>query len=66
MEHLQGEWVSYVAFNGVCEYLGEKVDARVIFKITGENFVIDQLDINGVEQNDLILYALLAKVYESY
>lgn len=69
----QGKWstykengYSYVAFNGVCEYLGEKVDARVIFKITGENFVVDQLDINGVEQNDLILYALLAKVYESY
>lgn len=57
---------SYVAFNGVCEYLGEEVDARVIFKITGENFVVDHLDIYGVEQNDLILYALPAKVYESY
>lgn len=57
---------SYVSFSGVCEYLGEKVDARVIFKITGENFVVDHLDINGVEQSDILLYALLAKVYEKY
>lgn len=57
---------SYVAFTGACEYLGERADVKITFKITGENFVVDRLDVNGNEQNDLILYGLLLKVYENY
>ena len=57
---------TYVVFSGNCEYLGERADARITFKITGEQFRAEQLDINGVEQGDLILYALLAKIYEGY
>ena len=57
---------SYVAFTGACEYLGERADVKVTFKITGERFSVDSLDINGQEQNNLILYALLSKVYEDY
>lgn len=53
-------------FTGTCEYLGERADARITFQITGEQFRVDHLDINGVEQNDLILYGLLSKIYESY
>lgn len=57
---------SYVVFTGVCEYLGKRVDVKVTFKITGENFVVDSLDINGQTQNDLILYSLLTAIYEDY
>lgn len=57
---------TYVVFAGTCEYLGERADARITFQITGEQFRVDHLDINGVEQNDLILYGLLSKIYESY
>ena len=53
-------------FTGACEYLGERADARITFQITGEQFRTEQLDLNGVEQNDLILYAMLAKIYEEY
>lgn len=55
---------SYVTFTGTCEWMGEAVDARITFQITGEQFVIQGLDINGRPQSDLILYALLAAVYE--
>lgn len=57
---------SYVVFTGACEYFGEKVDAKIVFKITGENFIVDSLEINGVAQSDIILYGLLLKVYENY
>lgn len=57
---------SYVVFTGACEYLGERADVKVTFKITGENFVVDRLDVNGNEQSDFILYGLLLKVYENY
>lgn len=57
---------SYVVFTGTCEYDGEPADAQITFKITGDNFHIDHLDLNGVEQNDLILALMLAKVYENY
>ena len=57
---------SYVTFTGACEYLGERADVKITFKITGENFLVDHLDVNGTMQNDLILYGLLAKVYEDY
>ena len=68
-----GEWseyekdgYSYVAFTGACEYRGERADARVAFKITGEQFVVDSLDINGRMQDDFTLRLLLEKVYENY
>lgn len=54
---------SYVVFSGACEYLEEKADVRITFKITGENFIVDSLDINGRTQNDFMLYALLASIY---
>ena len=62
----QEDGYTYVVFTGVCEYLGERADARITFQITGEQFRTEQLDLNGVEQNDLILYAMLAKIYEEY
>lgn len=55
---------SYVTFTGACEYLGERADVKITFKITGENFLVERLDVNGTTQNDLMLYGLLAKVYE--
>jgi len=55
---------SYVLFDGSCEYLGQKSDVRVRFKITGENFVVDSMDINGQPQGDLVLYALISAVYD--
>lgn len=57
---------SYVAFTGGCEYMGEKVDIRLTFQITGEQFRIERLDVNGIEQSDFILYALLESVYDAY
>lgn len=54
---------SYVAFTGNCRFKEEEIDVRLIFQITGEQFRTDRLDINGIEQNDLILYMLLASVY---
>ena len=57
---------SYVAFTGGCEYMGEKADARLTFQITGDQFRVNSLDINGIEQSDFILYALLESIYENY
>lgn len=57
---------SYVTFTGACEYLGERADVKITFKITGENFLVERLDVNGTTQNDFMLYGLLTKVYEDY
>ena len=57
---------TYVVFTGNCEYMDERVDVSITFQITGEQFRADHLDINGVEQNDLILYGLFTKIYEGY
>lgn len=62
----KSEGYSYVVFTGTCEYFGKQADVRVTFKITGESFIVDNLDINGKTQNDLILYSLLSAVYEDY
>ncbi len=62
----KSEGYSYVVFTGGCEFMGEEADARITFKITGERFQADSLDINGVEQNNLALAMLLTKVYENY
>lgn len=57
---------TYVAFTGTCLYLDEQADVRIVFKITGENFIVDSLDINGKTQSNLFLYGVLSKVYEDY
>lgn len=57
---------TYVAFTGTCRYYDEQADVRVVFKITGKNFIIDSLDINGRTQSNLVLYGLLSAVYEDY
>ena len=62
----QQDGYTYVVFTGTCEYLGERADARITFQITGEQFRVEQLDINGAEQSDLLLHAMLAKIYEKY
>lgn len=55
---------SYVVFSGVCYFMEERVDVRITFKVTGENFIVDNLEINGQVQSDYILYGLLSAVYE--
>lgn len=55
---------SYVVFTGSCRYLDERADVKITFKVTGENFVVDSLDVNGAPQNDFMLHALLLKIYE--
>lgn len=62
----EADGYSYVVFSGACEYLGERADVRITFKITGEQFRVDGLDVNGVTQGDLMLYSLLSSVYEEY
>lgn len=62
----ESEGYSYVVFTGVCEYMEEPADVRIVFKVTGEKIRIDSLDINGEEQNDLLLSLMLAKIYEEY
>lgn len=62
----EAEGYSFVAFTGSCEFMEEEVDIRITFKITGEQFLVDNLDVNGREQSELMLYSLLSKVYEDY
>lgn len=57
---------SYVVFTGTREYVGDADDMRITFKITGEHFLVDSLEINGVKQNDFMLALLLAAVYKDY
>lgn len=68
-----GKWKQYnsdgytnVVFTGTCTYLGERVDVRIVFKITGEKFIVDSLDINGREQNSVVLLIMLSEIYEDY
>ena len=58
------EGASYVAFSGRCELRGEKVDVRILFKITGDNFIADKLEVNGREQNNFMLTSLLTAIYD--
>lgn len=60
------EGYTYVVFTGSCWYFDDRDDVRIVFKITGKNFIVDSLDINGVEQNNLIVHSLLSEVYEDY
>lgn len=60
------EGYTYVVFTGSCWYFDERDDIRIVFKITGKNFIVDRLDINGVAQNNLIVRSLLSEVYEDY
>lgn len=61
----EADGYSYVAFTGSCEFLGERADVRITFKITGEQFLVENLDVNGRTQNDIMLYSLLSAVYEN-
>lgn len=68
-----GKWSKYdsegytnVVFTGTCDYQGERSDIRIIFKITGEHFFVESLDINGRSQNAIVLQSLLSTVYEDY
>lgn len=68
-----GEWTKYdsegytnVVFTGSCMYSDEWVDVRVVFKLTGKNFIVDSLDIDGRTQSYFVLSALLSAVYEDY
>lgn len=65
-EKYDAEGYTYIVFTGACQYLGERADVKIKFKITGENFIVDSLDINGRAQSDLVLYGLLSVVYEDY
>lgn len=57
---------SKVIFTGVCRYDGERSDVRIVFKLTGEKFIVDSFDVNGTTQSDFSLHILLLKVYEKY
>ena len=46
--------------------MDERVDVRMTFKITGENFVLDSVDMNGAPQNNLVIYSLLNAIYADY
>ncbi len=56
----------YVVFTGKCTYLDQPTDVRVIFKITGDNAVIDQVEFNGQVQNGFVEVALLLAIYGDY
>lgn len=56
----------YVAFTGTCDYSGQTTDVRITFKITGDNAMIDQVELNGQEQNGLVEIALLLDIYSGY
>ena len=57
---------SYVIFTGSCIVMDKTSDVRITFKITGENFVVEELEVNGQEQSKLLLDILLARVYAEY
>ncbi len=59
----KSEGNSYVVFTGVCEVLGERADIKIIFKILGENFIVDGVEINGGEQGAFMTRVLLEAVY---
>ena len=53
----------YVVFNGTCEIGGEKANVKITFRIFGEQFRTDNLEINGQLQNNFMLFSLLTAVY---
>lgn len=55
---------SFVVFTGVCKIENERADIKISFKKTGEKFIVDSLEINGVE-SVLMVDSLLTKVYDS-
>lgn len=54
---------SYVVFSGSCKYLGDDTDVKITFKVTGDNFNISSLELDGIQQNDITLLYLLDSVY---
>lgn len=57
---------TYIVFTGTCEYMGDRTDIRITFKITGEKFIVDKMEADGREQNSFMLALLLTKIYENY
>ncbi len=55
-----------VIFTGRCQYMEEDVEAVIEFRVNTEEekFYIDSLTLDGEPQTDLILAALLEKIYE--
>lgn len=62
----KSEGYKYVVFTGSCMFADEPADARIVFKITGQQFRADSLEINGVDMGALMLASLLDDVYEEY
>ncbi len=54
-----------VELTGGFNYDGMPVDAVIQFEVTGSNFETSYLGINGVDQNLLVLSALLTKMCEA-
>lgn len=62
----KSEGYKYVVFTGSCMFADEPADARIVFKITGERFSADSLEINGVDMGALMLASMLNDIYEEY
>ena len=57
---------SYVGFTGVCLYDNIRADVHIIFKITGENFVVDSLEVNGTPILVFYWEEFFETVYDEY
>lgn len=62
----KSEGYKYVVFTGSCMFADEPADARIVFKITGQRFIADSLEINGVDMGALMLASMLDDIYEEY
>lgn len=56
----------YVLFSGNCYVFNESADVRIHFKITGEHFKVDSIEINETPVGILMQDAILQSVYEDY
>lgn len=60
------EGYDYVLFSGNCLVADESADVRINFKITGEHFIVDSVEVNGTPIGILMQYGMLQKIYEDY
>jgi len=56
---------SYVVFTGTCMIDNQRANIKVTFKVFGEQFSVDSLEVNGRE-NSLLAFSLLQSVYDDY
>ena len=56
----------YVDFSGALEVDGEPATALITFELYNESFKITTLKLDGTDAGNIMLRALLEKVYESY